>query len=58
MEIEVAQAGPLQTSKMESLATEINGFWSLTVFVKLSILDVCVGPDYTSAYLAVLLIIQ
>ena len=35
---------------MESFATIVNGFEPLTFVAKLSILDVCEGPGYTSAH--------
>ena len=41
-------AGLPQTSKMESFATVVNGWTPLTIVAKLSILDVCGGPDYAS----------
>ena len=34
-----AQPGTRQTSKMESFTKIVNGFWSLTVFVRLSVKD-------------------
>ena len=33
---------------MESFGTIVNGFWPLTLVVKLSILDVCGGPGNAS----------
>ena len=35
-----AQPGTPQTSKMESFTKIVNGFWSLTVFVRLSVKDI------------------
>ena len=37
---------------MESFATILNGFTLLTTAAKLSILDVCGGPSYTSDIVA------
>ena len=39
---------PLQTYKMESLATIVSGLMLLTIVAKLSTLDVCGGPGYAS----------
>ena len=41
-------ATTVQTRKMESFATIVNGFQLLTAFAKLSILDVCESPGYAS----------
>ena len=38
---------------MESFATIINGFKPLAIAAKLSILDVCRGPDYNTGQLGV-----
>ena len=39
-----------QTSKMELFAKTINGWKSLTIFAKISILDVWQGSEYTSVF--------
>lgn len=39
---------PLQTYKMESLATIVSGLMLLTIVAKLPTLDVCGGPGYAS----------
>ena len=38
------RAATSATPKMELFVTIVNGFWLLTIFVKLSILDVCGSP--------------
>ena len=38
---------------MESFATIVNGFKPLAIAAKLSILDVCRGPDYNTGQLGV-----
>ena len=38
----------LQTSKMKSFTTIVNGFQPLTIVTNLSIVDVCGDPGYTS----------
>ena len=40
-----------KVSKMESFAKIVNGFKPLTIFAKLSILDVWLGSEYTSGQL-------
>ena len=46
---EEAQPGPPQISKIQRFATVVNGFQSLTIVAKLSILDVSGDPGYGSA---------
>ena len=40
---------PCQTSKMEGFAKIFNGFWSLTIFAKRSVLDPWQGSEYVFA---------
>ena len=42
---------PLQISKMELFAKIINCFKLLTIFAKVSVLDVCRGSKYASAHI-------
>ena len=42
LKMAAAQPGPLETFKMENFTAINNG-----IVVKLSILDVCMGPSYT-----------
>ena len=52
----VAQPAFPQTSKMKSFVTIVKGFQTLTIFEKLSIVDVSVCPGYGSGMMYLMLI--
>ena len=45
-----AHSEPSQVSKMDLFAKIVKGWKSLTIFAKSSILDVCLGSEYTSGF--------
>ena len=52
----IALQGPPQASNMEGIAITVNGEKPLTVFTKLSVLDICRGPGYVYGFGDVIII--